>query len=349
MRPTTRGGVVGRLPFKRPPTDAGAGGFAWNDCGNRTRSRRAIPQPPGETLRHDALIYGNDAEYLDGVAGFAQAGLEAGDAVLVAIPGERHALVRNALGTDVELVDMRREGKNPARILPFIQSFLDARPGRPVRFVGEPIWAGRSSAEIVEGHRHEALINRALAGRTAHIVCPYDASALDRAVLDEAERTHPTLQHSGCRHESKAYADPLDVYAAGRFPLPEPASAVALGLTGGLKAFRRELSSYARSAGLEQERTAALGLAAHEAAANTGIHGGGDGTARIWHDDSELVCEIADSGRIDDPLVGRRRPPSDEAGARGVWLINQLCDLVELRSGDSGTVVRLHMDLPLRP
>ena len=298
-------------------------------------------------MRHEALIYTTDREYLDGVAGFARAGLEAGEAVLVAIPAERHALVRNALGLDVELVDMRREGKNPARILPFVQSFLDARPDVPVRFVGEPIWAGRSSAEIVEGHRYEALINRALTGHIAQIVCPYNASTLDPDVLDEAARTHPTLRHAGCRHDSATYADPLVVYAAGMFPLPEPESAIELGLVGGLRAFRSELSSYARAAGLEPARIAALALAAHEAAANTAIHGGGDGTARIWHDDSELVCEIADSGRISDPLVGRRRPPRDEPGARGVWLINQLCDLVELRSGDPGTVVRMHMDLPL--
>ena len=29
-------------------------------------------------------------------------------------------------------------------------------------------------------------------------------------------------------------------------------------------------------------------------------------------------------------------------GGRGVWLANQLCDLVQIRSGAAGTVVRLH-------
>jgi len=41
----------------------------------------------------------------------------------------------------------------------------------------------------------------------------------------------------------------------------------------------------------------------------------------------------AASGRIDDPLVGRQR----------LWIANQICDLVQIRSGESGTQVRLQM------
>jgi hypothetical protein len=55
------------------------------------------------------------------------------------------------------------------------------------------------------------------------------------------------------------------------------------------------------------------------------------------------VCEIA--GRIDDPLVGRRSPDHDGEHGRGMWLINQLCDLVELRPGPAGTTLRLRMSL----
>jgi hypothetical protein len=29
----------------------------------------------------------------------------------------------------------------------------------------------------------------------------------------------------------------------------------------------------------------------------------------------------------------------------GLWMVNQVCDLVEIRSGDWGTDVRLHMRL----
>jgi hypothetical protein len=36
--------------------------------------------------------------------------------------------------------------------------------------------------------------------------------------------------------------------------------------------------------------------------------------------------------------------PRAESG-RGVWITNQLCDLVQIRSGPSGTVVRVHKRL----
>jgi hypothetical protein len=50
---------------------------------------------------------------------------------------------------------------------------------------------------------------------------------------------------------------------------------------------------------------------------------------------------VLDAGRVDDPLVGRRPPRPDSDSGRGLWMANQLCDLVQLRSGDGGTAVRV--------
>jgi hypothetical protein len=58
-----------------------------------------------------------------------------------------------------------------------------------------------------------------------------------------------------------------------------------------------------------------------------------------------VICEISDAGSIADPLVGRENPPVDRLGGRGLWMANQLCDLVQVRSGAFGTVVRLHVHL----
>jgi hypothetical protein len=41
--------------------------------------------------------------------------------------------------------------------------------------------------------------------------------------------------------------------------------------------------------------------------------------------------------------VGRTPPSPDQRAGRGLWLANQLCDLVQIRSTEAGTVVRLHM------
>ena len=57
-----------------------------------------------------------------------------------------------------------------------------------------------------------------------------------------------------------------------------------------------------------------------------------------------MICEVRDRGRLDQPLAGRasaraRRP----VGGWGLWLANQLCDLVQLRTLPDGNVVRLHL------
>jgi hypothetical protein len=45
-------------------------------------------------------------------------------------------------------------------------------------------------------------------------------------------------------------------------------------------------------------------------------------------------------------MAGRERPTSERDGGRGLWMVNQLCDLVQLRSFPDGAAVRLHMYLP---
>jgi len=42
---------------------------------------------------------------------------------------------------------------------------------------------------------------------------------------------------------------------------------------------------------------------------------------------------------------GHLEPSQAEKGGRGLWLARQLCDLVEVRSSDSGTAVRLRVAL----
>jgi len=299
-------------------------------------------------LVHDALFYEDESEYVAGIRELGHAALAAGEPLLIAVPGRKVDILRAVFadaGDRVEFADMSEAGRNPARILPVIRSFIDSHADRPVRLVGEPIWAGRAPSEIVEAVRHEALINAAFADTAAHIVCPYDAGALGPGVLDDARRTHPTLVCCGEHQPSSGYEDPLVVYAAADRPLAEPeAPAVQLSLARGLAELRRIAERWALEAGLESDRAAAFVLAANEAAANTLRHAGGNGVARLWQGDRALVCELSDKGRIDDPFVGRRVPPAAEEGGRGLWLINQLCDLVELRSGAGGTVVRLHME-----
>jgi hypothetical protein len=70
------------------------------------------------------------------------------------------------------------------------------------------------------------------------------------------------------------------------------------------------------------------------------------GTLRIWRDAGALVCEVRDGGRLQNPMVGRERPTPERDGGRGLWMVDQLCDLVQLRSFPDGAAVRAHVYLP---
>src|SRR5580765_3298517 len=119
-------------------------------------------------FRHEAFLHAGDAEFVSGAAGFVREGVAAGEPVLVVLPAGHGELLREELGDEagtVHFADMSLVGRNPARIIPAWQQFLDrADRGAAVRGVGEPVYASRSAAELVECQRHEALLNLAFAG-----------------------------------------------------------------------------------------------------------------------------------------------------------------------------------------
>ncbi|MEU1506939.1 sensor histidine kinase [Kitasatospora sp. NPDC005748] len=298
---------------------------------------------------HPALFYRTTGEYVATVGSFARAALAAGEPCLIAVPAYQLEALRPALGDTgdgVEFVDMTILGRNPGRILAALQGFADRHPGRAARIVGEPIWAGRSHAEILEATRHEALINTAFARRSATILCPYDVTALPMAVVADARRTHPTLWDDGKDLTSALYADPALVSADCDQPLPEPVGATALAYsTGQLAQIRHHAETWARSTALTPARQGDLVLAVSEATANSLAHGGGSGTLRLWTgENAAVIAEIHDDGHLSDPLAGRHRPRlASTGGGRGLWMIHQLCDLVEIRATEGGLTLRLHM------
>ena len=90
-------------------------------------------------------------------------------------------------------------------------------------------------------------------------------------------------------------------------------------------------------------RTEDLLLAVNEVATNSLRHGAGTGYLRMWEEGDGVICEVRDAGTFDRPLAGRFRPTPEQIGGYGLWVANQLCDLVQVRSFEVGTVVRLHM------
>ena len=324
--------------LKREVHDLG-GGRVW---------RRAM------SFRHEALFYAGPDDFVRGAASFLRAGVAAEEPALVVVDAAKIDLLREELDGTAEHVyfaDMVEVGTNPARIIPAWREFVSrhAPSGRRLRGIGEPVWPERSAAELAECERHESLLNLAFAGGPSWwLLCPYDTEALEPAVVEEARRTHPFVLEDGAGRASAAYYGVDAIAAPFAEPLPEPQGSTAeLAFEAGpLDALRAFVAHHAAEAGLAATRATDLVLAVHELATNSLRHGGGRGTLRIWREPEALICEVRDGGRIDEPLVGRERPGNRRTDGRGLWLANQLCDLVQIRCFPTGSVVRLHMRIP---
>ena len=305
-------------------------------------------------FRHVGFFYRTAAEYATTVASFLGDGVAAGEPAFAAVSAGNVSLVADALGADarhVEFADTTELGRNPAWIIPRVLAFVDQHSGQHVRYVGEPVWAVRNPAQLREATKHEALINLAFTGADAEILCPYDTAQLGPAVIADARRTHPLLVTDGGPGTSPDYAAPFRLPSSCSQSLPAPPQAAMI------HTYRTDLSQvralvlkHAAEAGLPGLRANDLVLAVSEVAANTLRHTRSSGTLTIWHDPDEIICEIHDEGVITDPLAGRRRPAPDALGGHGLWLVHQVCDLVELRSDSTGTTIRMHMAIrPPRP
>jgi anti-sigma regulatory factor (Ser/Thr protein kinase) len=179
------------------------------------------------------------------------------------------------------------------------------------------------------------------------LVCPYDTSSLPQAVIEEAERSHPLVAQGGQRRENERYAGLEHAMAAFVEPLsPRPRGHTSSSSTATRSERCARSSRSPRSTpGLASQRADDLVLAVHEVGANSVVHGGGRGVLLIWREADWLVCEVRDAGRIDWPLAGRERPDPLRGSGSGLWLANQLCDLVQIRTFPDGNAVRLHMQI----
>jgi anti-sigma regulatory factor (Ser/Thr protein kinase) len=309
-------------------------------------------------FRHEAFLYAGHDQFVAGALAFLAPPLAAGWPALVMTDGPKLALLRAALGdraVAVDFADMGLVGRNPARIIPAWGAFAEAHHGAgPLWGIGEPVWPGRSPAELDECRHHEVLLNLAFSGSAFHLLCPYDTAELEPSVVEDVWASHPRVSPSPRPdHDSAGVAaggmvDTASLLAEA-LPAP-PAGALVIGSDlDDLHGLRRELERVAATSGLVAGEVDDLVLAVDEVATNSLRYGGGACEVLSWVDAGTVVCEVRDGGRVTDPLVGRRRPLPDQFGGRGLWIANQLCDLVQVRSSDAGTVVRLHKRSALVP
>jgi anti-sigma regulatory factor (Ser/Thr protein kinase) len=310
----------------------------------------AVGERTAPHYRHDALFYGSDEDFLAAAAPFVREAVAADEPVLVITSASRLEQLGAVVGTGGEVTyeEMDEVGRNPGRIIAVWNTFVrdHAASGRALRGIGEPVHAERAESELVECQLHEDLLNLAFPDETRlWLMCPYDTRTLPEPVLAEARRSHPYLMHGGSRQPSTSFRriDGSTAFARQLPPAPDGAELHPF-LDGMLGEVRAALVDFAARAGLDETRADDLVLAVNELTTNSLRHGGGAGELRLWSEPDRVICEVTDRGHITGPLTGRIPPSASAFGGRGLWMANQLCDLVQICSTASGgTTVRVHV------
>ncbi|MEU0228604.1 sensor histidine kinase [Streptomyces sp. NPDC006284] len=309
----------------------------------------------GGNLAHQALIYGSDDEFLAATVPFCLDGLEQGDAVLaVTTPGNTD-LLRQALDgarAHIDFGDTEEWYRTPGRTLGDYYRYVDRLTGtgghRRVRVIGEPVWTSRDALETAEWTRYEAAVNVAFADCPAWIVCPYDTRVLPEDVVAGARRTHPVIEAAATVLPSDRYVEPT---ADGGWrrplqPLGTEDGDLVMRFGTDLSAVRAEVAASAVRMGLSEDGTRRLVFAVNEVATNAVQHGGGAGELVMRRSGRRVVCDVTSTGDNDSGwFVGYLPPDPQRQRGHGMWVVRQLCDLLEVHTAQNSTTVRLHVSL----
>ncbi|MDT5225805.1 MAG: hypothetical protein QOG19_3212 [Mycobacterium sp.] len=306
---------------------------------------------------HSALFYQSERECLEFVVRFAADGFAVDEPVLVAVPGDRLAVLGPGLGAahagsdaELRLIDITEVARNPGRFLAMESSFADEYPGRTVRIVSQLVWPGRTRDECLACMEHEALVNRALKNRDVTGLCLYDATRLDDDVLADARSAHPLLWKCGSTYPSTDYA-PDEVLARCNQPLHLNPAAVTYTVrkSADLRSARSFAADYAGWVGLSRDGLDYLQMVATELATNSLQYTGGDCRLAFWRHNEHLVCEARDGGRLEDPFVGLKRPSASASASRGLFLVNAMSDLVRTHTTTNGTTIQAYLRVDPSP
>jgi hypothetical protein len=172
------------------------------------------------------------------------------------------------------------------------------------------------------------------------LLCAYDGSALADEVLAAVSCSHQAVLRDGSREPSGSYLRECDCYG-GKLPHhPADAEVFAYDRTR-LSALRKRVGQAAEGVGIEPREAADLVAAPVSWRPTASPTAAALARCTSGRDDGHLLIDFEDRGRIEEPLAGRLHPATDQRGGRGLWLANQLCDLVQIRSGAFGTTVRV--------
>jgi anti-sigma regulatory factor (Ser/Thr protein kinase) len=302
---------------------------------------------------HAAALVASDSELLATALPFLEAGLRAGDLVVLACPDESTALICEALGEQATRVEseprMTLLGSRAPDALTTCRRFVERASGAGsgrLRVVAD-IDFGREPADWREGQRFEAVFNRLMGDAPVTAVCLYDERRLSPQVVESAAATHPFLLRGTRWDASPGYQDPAAYVPS--LPLPrEPVEdgdpAFVIEDAPSLPRLRHQLGAVLAARVADREQREDLHLAVAEIAANAFRHGTPPISARVWSDGTRIICAISDRGTSwGDPFSGYVPAHGFDLshGGMGLWLARKLWDHVDVLRTADGLTVRL--------
>lgn len=310
-----------------------------------------IPARSAGPLRHEAFVYATGEEYVDTLVPLLDRAVAAGDLVMAVVPEDRIDGLAGPLGdaaSQVEFVAAEGWYSRPVTTIDGYRRRLDGCAADQQAMVVGEVDFGSRPPEWTDWTRYEAALNHVFADRPARIVCPYDRRRLPGSVVADAERTHPRVLRPPAE-PSEHYQSPEQLLATlpdtielpGRAPDADRELAPAGQGTSTLAELRSAFADAARSVGFDHDRTADLTLAVNEVLANAVTHLRRAGSLRLWAEPDRLVCVVRDDGPGLSTLQGFLHPGPRSQSGYGLWLARQLFDLLDIRTGPSGTEIAL--------
>lgn len=312
---------------------------------------------------HAVFFYHDEQELAERVSEYLLSAVQDGGlAVMIATPDHRRSFERRlaAAGIDVAAALERASyvaldaseairgfmvsgWPDPASFWQVISPLVRqaAKAGQPVRLFGEMVWLLWDAGLVNAAIEVESLWNELGHQYSLSLLCAYPAQPVSAG-------THPDALIEVCRLHTGVVGGPPEPVDSEheRLLSSPPGDAEVLRYRADLAGVRSFAAARARRAGLPPRRVGDLVISVSELAANTLAHTSGPGSLALWVTDSEVICQIHDLGEITDPLAGKLRPhPAADGGGRGLWVVHQLCDLVEIGAGSADPTIRVHMQL----
>lgn len=302
--------------------------------------------------QHAGLPYERVDRFLEAAVPYLNAGVEKGEAVIAVTSKRNLDALRAELGPAARHIDLFENAQwydSPARALTRYLTYWGQRCESgwvPLRMLGEPVCPHHDGQQVERWTAFESGINELMRWMPVRMLCAYDLS-LRTNRLHHVEISHPHMAAGASTEKSSRFIEPESFrFSRWSTPLSTPKTgALCVPFEREtLATLRASIEKFASEYGLKSAERIDLHLAVGEAAANAIKHGGGAGTLRMWRAGGEVVADVVCfEGRFDDVMLGYLAPPAMAQSGRGMWMIRQLCDWVEIRPRPRGSTVRMHL------